>query len=102
MQGGAENSEKRADGNRHAFFLQLRDFPRPLQHSVPVELDDARLKAHFAEGYMLDIVPVLVPRKVLAAEVVEKHRDGEPVLAFQYGFAVLPDFVCHRHSVLMD
>lgn len=42
------------------YILFIRDFARPLQHTVPVKLDSSGLEAHFAEGYMLDIVPVLV------------------------------------------
>lgn len=48
---------------------------------VAIEFDCTRSESHFAEGYVSDIVPVLLSGKVLSAQVVEKHSDAESVFA---------------------
>lgn len=48
---------------------------------VAIEFDCSRSESHFAEGYVPDIVPVLLSGKVLSAQVVEKHADAESVFA---------------------
>lgn len=88
---------KRKSGEVSCFIgfsaLYIRDYSLVYDLTIPATLDVSRTEPHTANGYIPDIIGILLTAKIPAYEIIEYYGNTYTVVALQYDFAVLSDFI---------